>query len=191
MDVAHRGSVSATRVIRWMRARVLLIELEGLREVVEEQADSGDERYVSAQKAREVRAREGRRGARAAMERTQDGLRGARAGQPFLLHARWCCASQPDTCGRCDTLEMSRKKYDLTIGNIFHAGDGNLHPLILFDMRNAEQFERVFAASRDILRVLHSMWRLHYRGTRRRDGEARSDVAAVHRRRSRRHDQPA
>ena len=35
-------------------------------------------------------------------------------------------------------------KYDLIIGNIFHAGDGNLHPLILFDMRSAEQFERVF-----------------------------------------------
>ena len=43
------------------------------------------------------------------------------------------------------------KKYDLIIGNIFHAGDGNLHPLILFDMRNAEQFERVLWASRDIL----------------------------------------
>ena len=43
------------------------------------------------------------------------------------------------------------KKYDLIIGNVFHAGDGNLHPLILFDMRDAEQFERVLAASRDIL----------------------------------------
>ena len=43
------------------------------------------------------------------------------------------------------------KKYDLIIGNVFHAGDGNLHPLILFDMRNAGQYERVMAASRDIL----------------------------------------
>ena len=47
------------------------------------------------------------------------------------------------------------KKYDLIIGNIFHAGDGNLHPLILFDMRDADQLERVLSASRDILRVLH------------------------------------
>ncbi len=44
------------------------------------------------------------------------------------------------------------KKYDLVIGNVFHAGDGNLHPLILFDMRNAEQFERVLHASSDILK---------------------------------------
>jgi len=43
------------------------------------------------------------------------------------------------------------KKYDLIIGNVFHAGDGNLHPLILFDDRDAAQFERVMAASGDIL----------------------------------------
>ena len=43
------------------------------------------------------------------------------------------------------------RKHDLIIGNIFHAGDGNLHPLILFDMRNAEQFEHVMQASSEIL----------------------------------------
>jgi glycolate oxidase len=43
------------------------------------------------------------------------------------------------------------KKHNLTIGNIFHAGDGNLHPLIMFDMRNKVQFEHVLAASEDIL----------------------------------------
>ncbi len=43
------------------------------------------------------------------------------------------------------------KKYDLIIGNIFHAGDGNLHPLILFDMRYPDQLERALAASKDIL----------------------------------------
>ena len=43
------------------------------------------------------------------------------------------------------------EKYALTIGNIFHAGDGNLHPLILFDPRVPEQHERTLAAARDIL----------------------------------------
>jgi glycolate oxidase len=43
------------------------------------------------------------------------------------------------------------KKYGLTIGNIFHAGDGNLHPLILFDARNRQQAEDVISASREIL----------------------------------------
>ena len=43
------------------------------------------------------------------------------------------------------------KKHDLIIGNVFHAGDGNLHPLILFDDRDAGQFDRVMSASKDIL----------------------------------------
>ncbi|MFP6578877.1 MAG: FAD-linked oxidase C-terminal domain-containing protein, partial [Myxococcota bacterium] len=34
---------------------------------------------------------------------------------------------------------------------VFHAGDGNLHPNISFDRRNAEEVERVIAAGREIL----------------------------------------
>ena len=40
---------------------------------------------------------------------------------------------------------------DLIIMNVFHAGDGNLHPLIAFDRRDAEQVERVHAAGKDII----------------------------------------
>ena len=47
------------------------------------------------------------------------------------------------------------KKYDLIIGNIFHAGDGNLHPLILFDMRDAGQFEHVLVGQPGHSAVLH------------------------------------
>jgi glycolate oxidase len=43
------------------------------------------------------------------------------------------------------------KRYDLPIANLFHAGDGNLHPLILFDVREAGILERVMAAGREIL----------------------------------------
>lgn len=45
------------------------------------------------------------------------------------------------------------EKYDLLIGNVFHAGDGNLHPLILFDERDPEMLERVRKASYEILKV--------------------------------------
>jgi glycolate oxidase len=45
------------------------------------------------------------------------------------------------------------KKYDLKIPNVFHAGDGNLHPLILFDWRIAEQKERVLKAGMEILEL--------------------------------------
>ena len=38
------------------------------------------------------------------------------------------------------------KDFDVTIGVVAHAGDGNLHPLILFDQRNKEEVETVHAA---------------------------------------------
>jgi glycolate oxidase len=43
------------------------------------------------------------------------------------------------------------KKYDLRVVNVFHAGDGNIHPIILFDERDAAQIERVLVASGEIL----------------------------------------
>ncbi|MSQ94617.1 MAG: FAD-binding protein [Gemmataceae bacterium] len=42
-------------------------------------------------------------------------------------------------------------KYNLRIANVFHAGDGNIHPILLFDERDAEQVKRVLAASNEIL----------------------------------------
>src|SRR5438034_620970 len=42
-------------------------------------------------------------------------------------------------------------KYDIRIANVFHAGDGNIHPILLFDERDAEQVKRVLAASHEIL----------------------------------------
>jgi len=38
--------------------------------------------------------------------------------------------------------EMS-KEYDLPVANVFHAGDGNLHPLILYDANNPGELEKV------------------------------------------------
>ncbi|HMF29655.1 MAG TPA: FAD-linked oxidase C-terminal domain-containing protein, partial [Candidatus Cybelea sp.] len=42
-------------------------------------------------------------------------------------------------------------KYQLEIANVFHAGDGNIHPILLFDERDADQVRRVLAASHEIL----------------------------------------
>jgi glycolate oxidase len=42
-------------------------------------------------------------------------------------------------------------KYDLRTVNVFHAGDGNIHPILLFDERDADQVKRVLAASEEIL----------------------------------------
>ena len=43
------------------------------------------------------------------------------------------------------------ERYNLRIANVFHAGDGNIHPILLFDERDAEQVKRVLLASHDIL----------------------------------------
>jgi glycolate oxidase len=45
------------------------------------------------------------------------------------------------------------KKYNLPIGNVFHAGDGNLHPLIMFDERDPDEKARVRKASSEILKL--------------------------------------
>jgi glycolate oxidase subunit GlcD len=44
-------------------------------------------------------------------------------------------------------------KYQLRIANVFHAGDGNLHPLICFDSRIAEEVTRVKDAGRELMAV--------------------------------------
>jgi glycolate oxidase len=54
----------------------------------------------------------------------------------------------PATLKRIDEIG---KKYEFQIGNIFHAGDGNLHPIILFDQRDHAQFERAVAAAGEIM----------------------------------------
>jgi glycolate oxidase len=43
------------------------------------------------------------------------------------------------------------RKYGLRIANVFHAGDGNIHPILLFDERDPEQVKRVLEASHEIL----------------------------------------
>ena len=44
-------------------------------------------------------------------------------------------------------------RYGLTLSNVFHAGDGNLHPNISFDRRNADELRRVLAAGAEILEL--------------------------------------
>src|SRR5215813_4023306 len=43
------------------------------------------------------------------------------------------------------------ERYQIRIANVFHTGDGNIHPILLFDERDADQVKRVLAASHEIL----------------------------------------
>jgi len=128
---------------------VLLIELDGLAEAVEEEAEQV-RKVCFEQHAREVRRAKddnertllwkGRKNAFGALGRvspsfyTQDGVV-PRTKIPAVL----------------EFIEGVSKKYGLRIGNIFHAGDGNLHPLIMFDARDPEQLHRTEQAGEEIL----------------------------------------
>ena len=52
-----------------------------------------------------------------------------------------------------EKIEEIAAKYNLRIANVFHAGDGNLHPVVLFDERDKDEVKRVLAAGGDILRA--------------------------------------
>lgn len=128
---------------------VLLIEVDGLEVAVEDEA-----RQIEAI-CREHGAREVRR-----------------ANSPEERARLWKCRKQafgaigrlsPSYCTQDGVVPRTRlpeilefitatgEKYGLRIVNVFHAGDGNIHPILLFDERDAEQTQRVIAAGDEIL----------------------------------------
>jgi glycolate oxidase len=130
-------------------AAVLLIELEGLCEAVDEQAEIVSE-LCRRSGAREVR-RAGDENERQLLwkgRKTAFGAIGRISPSYYVQDGVIPRTRIPETLRKIDEIS---KKYSLTIGNIFHAGDGNLHPLILFDARDAEQTQRTLDAGREIL----------------------------------------
>lgn len=128
---------------------ILLIEVDGLEAGLDAERDKIIELCLKCQ-AREVRqARDAaerlllwkcRKQAFGAVGRlspsycTQDGVV-PRTKLPHIL--------------RC--IQAIGQKHDVRIVNVFHAGDGNIHPILLFDERDHAQVERVLAASGEIL----------------------------------------
>ena len=53
-------------------------------------------------------------------------------------------------------IEISHR-HQLRIGNVFHAGDGNIHPIVLYDERDADETHRAVEAGRDILKACVEM----------------------------------
>jgi len=52
-----------------------------------------------------------------------------------------------------DTIGDIARRYEITVGNVFHAGDGNLHPNIAYDGRVPGERERVERAAAEIMRA--------------------------------------
>lgn len=130
---------------------VLIIELDGLTDGMDEQAQKILEvcrknGVVSTRQAKDAAERgelwAGRRGAFGAV---------ARLRPSYLV----CDGTVPRTQlpAALSAVKKIGEKYHLSIGNVFHAGDGNLHPLILFDDRDAQELARVHKAGSEILKT--------------------------------------
>ena len=130
---------------------VLLVEVEGLLEQTERSMNLA--RTVCERNgAREVRVAKddaerqllwkGRKGAFGAM--------GALAPNYYVQDGVVPRSKLPEIMKR--VAEIS-KQYNLRIANVFHAGDGNLHPNILFDMRTPGELDRVIEAGAATLRA--------------------------------------
>jgi glycolate oxidase len=132
-------------------AAALLIELDGLREGMEAQA----ERVIAA--CRENGARE----VRAARDEAERQLLWKGRKSAFGAYGRISPAYMvmDGVIPRTRLPEVLRRvneivgTHDLRVGNVFHAGDGNLHPNILYDPRKPGEVERVVTAGGDILKV--------------------------------------
>jgi glycolate oxidase len=130
-------------------ASVLLIEVEGLREAVE----------IQTEQVQQVCERNGARSVRVAQSETERQLLWAGRKNAFGALGRMAPnfyvqdgviprTKIPDTLRFIDQVS---KDYGLQIANVFHAGDGNLHPNILFDSRDPEQRRKVVEAGAKIL----------------------------------------
>lgn len=132
-------------------AAVLIIELDGMRDGMERQAEKIME-ICKRNNVREVRA------AKSEVERAElwAGRKGAFGAVARLRPSYLVCDGTvprtrlPEVLGK---VMEAGKRYDLPIGNVFHAGDGNLHPLILFDERDSDELERVRKLGTEILRI--------------------------------------
>jgi glycolate oxidase len=102
------------------------------------------------------RGEPGRGRAPALLERPQERLPGLGPHQPRLhVHGLHDSAQAPGRHPAGDP-EME-KKYQLRCANVFHAGDGNLHPLILFDANDPDQLHRCELFGADILETSVAM----------------------------------
>jgi len=132
-------------------AAVLLVEIEGVREHTE-RAMALVESICKRNGAREVRLAKdeterqllwkGRKGAFGAL--------GLLAPNYYVQDGVVPRGSLPEIMARIAGIAA---RYELLIANVFHAGDGNLHPNILFDMRTPGELDRVIEAGGEILKA--------------------------------------
>jgi glycolate oxidase len=132
-------------------AAVLLIELDGMPDGMESKAEKIIE-ICKRNNVREVKLAKNE-AERAVLWAGRKGAFGA-VGQ--VRPSYMCCDGTVPRTKLPEVLSKvmeAGKKYDLPIANVFHAGDGNLHPLIMFDDRDADELKRVHKLGTEILKI--------------------------------------
>lgn len=130
-------------------AAVLLIELEGLTEAVNEQAEAIAE-VLKECGAREVRV------AKDAAERDllwkgRKNAFGAIGRVSPTYYVQDGVVPRTKIASTLAAIDAIAKKYDIAISNVFHAGDGNMHPILPFDPRSPDGLQRARKAGEEIL----------------------------------------
>jgi glycolate oxidase subunit GlcD len=73
----------------------------------------------------------------------------------FYLHD--CVIPRSQLVAILEKIQSVAEQYNVTIGNVFHAGDGNLHPNVLFDPNNPDMVKRALEAGEEILKACIAM----------------------------------
>ena len=130
---------------------VLLIEVEGLRGVLFRAAGM-IEAICRARGAGEVRAArsDAERDALWLGRKAAFGTLGRIAINYYLHDAVVPRSRLPEVLRKVQAIARRER---LTVANVFHAGDGNLHPIIIFDARVPGETERVIRAGEEMLRL--------------------------------------
>ncbi len=128
---------------------VLIIELDGLTDGVEAQGQIV-ETICKRNKAREIRIAKDE-AERTAIWKCRKRAFGAvgRISPNYLTQDGVVPRSKVPEIMRF--IQATSQKYNLRIPNVFHAGDGNIHPLILFDERKDWEVKQALRAGEDIL----------------------------------------
>jgi glycolate dehydrogenase FAD-linked subunit len=131
-------------------AAILLIEVEGLAEAVEAQAKAV-ERICTSHNAREVRTARDEKERELLWKGRKNafGALGRLAPSNYVLDGVIPRSKLPQALRK---IEEIGSNHGFSIGNIFHAGDGNLHPIVLYDPRDPAQFEGAVKVSEEIIR---------------------------------------
>ena len=128
---------------------VLIIELDGLTDGVEAQGQIV-ETICKHNKAKEIRVAKDE-AERTAMWKCRKRAFGAvgRISPNYVTQDGVVPRSKVPEIMRF--IQATSQKYNLRIPNVFHAGDGNIHPLILFDERKDGEVKQALRAGEDIL----------------------------------------